>query len=424
MKLLSPAHHSQLTSLTDILDALVVSTDPALFLPALMTHNEHAAHRVFLEISVRDLPTSAYRIRRMTFPNRSAPVEGNDSPCEGGVIPDLIRVPSPKLARELDLSAETGLPPLLRGFRSGVFLPIRGEGGFFDWVVLLDDRPEAFSLSEMEELIIRARLVAVTQENLEVAQRLCEANLKVKREIDEIAMLQRSLLPEDFPEIPGMKISAGYEALSQAGGDFYDFMELENGRWGILIGDVSGHGPAAAVVMAMLHAIVRTYPGSPDNPAQVLAYANKQLCDKNIRGAFATSILMFYDPSSRAMTWCRAGHPPAILTEWKNPPEHRQLEENGDLPLGIDANAEYSNNTIELKEGQTLVLYTDGVTEARNAGGKQLDLSGLEMAINGGEGDAARIIENVQETLEWHTRQSTAEDDRTMLAMEIVKSGR
>lgn len=421
MKLLSPAHHSQLTSLTDILDALVVSTDPSLFLPALMTHNESAGHRVFLEISSRDMPSGAYRIRRMTFPNRPAPIEGNDSPCEGGIIPDLIRVPSPKLAQDLDLSAEMALPPMLRGYKSGVFLPIRTECGYFDWVVLLDDRASAFSLTEMEELIIRARLVAVTQENLEVAQRLCEANLKVKREIDEIAMLQRSLLPEGFPEIPGMRISAGYDALSQAGGDFYDFLQLENGRWGILIGDVSGHGPAAAVVMAMLHAIVRTYPGSPDNPAQVLAYANQQLCDKNIRGAFATAMLMFYDPSTRSMTWCRAGHPPAILTDWKEPPEHRHLEENGDLPLGIDTDGDYSNNTIELKIGQTLLLYTDGVTEARNAGGKQLDLSGLEMAINGGEGDARRIIENIQETLEWHTRQSTAEDDRTMMALEIVK---
>jgi sigma-B regulation protein RsbU (phosphoserine phosphatase) len=357
----------------------------------------------------------------MTFPNRPAPVEGNDAPCRGTVIPGLIRVPSPKLAQELDLTRETGLPPVLRRYQSGVFLPMRGEGGHFDWIVLLDDRANAFSLSEMEELIIRARLVAVTQENLEVAQRLCEANLKVKREIDEIAMLQRSLLPENFPEISGMRISAGYEALSQAGGDFYDFLELKNGRWGILIGDVSGHGPAAAVVMAMLHAIVRTFPGSPDNPAQVLSYANRQLCDKNIRGSFATAILIFYDPSTRSMTWSRAGHPPAILTRWKETPAHRRLEENGDLPLGIDSDTEYSNNTIELQEGDTVVLYTDGVTEARDMEGRQLEIQGLEQAISQGDGEARRIIGSVQEALERHARQAMADDDRTMMALEIMK---
>src|SRR5262249_36575182 len=145
--------------------------------------------------------------------------------------------------------------------------------------------------------------------------------------------------PQELPEIPGLKAAASYRTLGDAGGDLYDFVPLgqrvgsdgTDHRWAVLIGDVSGHGASAAVVMAMLHSILHAFPHRPVGPAEVLTYANKHLCAKRIGNVFATCILCFYDPDTRALTYARAGHPPAILAAG-NGSDSRRLEEAGDLP--------------------------------------------------------------------------------------------
>ena len=158
-------------------------------------------------------------------------------------------------------------------------------------------------------------------------------------------MLFRSLLPEQVPDIPGLEIRAAYETFDRVGGDLYDFQPLSlsgselrndpNQPWAILISDASGHGPSAAVVAAMLHAILHAYPTVPNGPAEILRHANDQLAKKRIESSFITAFLMFYDPVSRKLTYSCAGHPPPLLKVSLGPGPVKELLCDDGIPLGI-----------------------------------------------------------------------------------------
>ncbi len=431
MKVLEPAQNAHLTALAEMLDALAVSSDPCQFLPALLARRDNeGADRAYLEVVTEGFHFPNFKIKRMVVPNRPSPMHITDHLCEGGIVADITRVPLPKGVHHLNLQGDPGLPPVLRRYQSLLAVPIHTGPATFDWVLVFDPRPDGFTPDDFEETLLRTRLVAMTVDSLRISQQLCAANLRVERELQEIAEIQRTLLPETLPEIPGLELAVSYDPVSNSGGDFYDLIPLGrrpghpecegDQRWAILIGDVSGHGPAAAVVMAMLHAIVYAYPHSPSDPAHVLAYANRHLWNKRMKGAFVTALLAFYDPPSRKLTYCRAGHPPAILTTWTNPPLHRHLDDIGDLPLGIDGELSFSCGEIQLEPGQTLTLYTDGIIEAQNEANTFLEVPGIEMAIANGDGTPSRIVSSILATLEWHTRELPAADDRTVLVLKSV----
>ncbi len=430
MKVLEPVYDAHLSSLTEMLDALAVSSDPCQFLPGLLARTGAAVRRAYLEIATEGCAFPGFRIKRLVMPHRGMVAALANQVCEGGIVPELTRVPSAKVARELNLLGDPGLPPVLRGYRSLLAMPIHNGPGNFDWILVFDPDPDGFAPDDIEENLLRTRLVAMTVDSLRVSQQLCSANLAIERELHEIAEIQRTLLPQEIPDIPGLKIAVSYNPASNAGGDFYDIIPLGrrpghpecegDQRWAILIGDVAGHGPASAVVMAMLHAIVHAFPHSPTDPAQVLGYANRHLWHKRMNGTFVTALLGFYDPPSRRLAFSRAGHPPAILTTWDAQPVHQHLDAIGDLPLGVDPDLTFSCAEIRLEPGQTLTLYTDGIVEAQNAADKFLDVPGVELAIGGGEGDADRIVASIMSTLEWHTRQGPAGDDQTIMVLKSL----
>src|SRR5439155_11889868 len=113
--------------------------------------------------------------------------------------------------------------------------------------------------------------------NLVLAEEVRKAYTVVERELKVVADIQRSLLPKTIPEIPGLGLAAFYQTSQWAGGDYYDFFPLPDGRWGILIADVSGHGTPAAVMMAITHSLAHGLPGHPDPPSTMLGHVNRQL---------------------------------------------------------------------------------------------------------------------------------------------------
>ena len=127
-------------------------------------------------------------------------------------------------------------------------------------------------------------------------------------------------------------------------------------RWAFLIGDVSGHGPAAAVVMAMFHAIIHSYPIDPTGPGDVLRHVNRHLFAKSIENSFVTAFLGFYEPRTRELIYARAGHNPPLLKEFPHRGQARQLDAVGEIPLGIMEDVKYSESSIVLHPGQTLIF--------------------------------------------------------------------
>ena len=121
----------------------------------------------------------------------------------------------------------------------------------------------------------------------------------VERELKVVADIQRSLLPQVLPKIPTLELAAYYRTSRWAGGDYYDFFPLPDGRWGILIADVSGHGTPAAVMMAITHSLAHSLPGPADPPAAMLGHVNRQLSNRYTTSneVFVTAFYGVYDPA-------------------------------------------------------------------------------------------------------------------------------
>src|SRR5207253_604133 len=179
---------------------------------------------------------------------------------------EIVATREPKLLYEVNLAEEPNLNGALAGYRSLIAVPVLQNEFAIDWVVLLHCKPRAFAEQDLEDLIMQANLVSTMASNLLTSNRLRVANARIAAEMEQIARIQRALLPDQLPNIPGVQLATSYSTFDVVGGDLYDFTALhkdgkrKDDRWAVLIGDVSGHGPAAAVVMAMFHAILHTYP--------------------------------------------------------------------------------------------------------------------------------------------------------------------
>jgi serine phosphatase RsbU (regulator of sigma subunit)/PAS domain-containing protein len=179
--------------------------------------------------------------------------------------------------------------------------------------------------------------------------------------------MQRSLLPRSRPEITGLEVGELYEpsARVDVGGDVYDFLALEDGRLAVVLGDVTGHGVDATADMAMAKFVFRSLAREHSEPADFLAAANEVICSEIASGKFISMSYVVVDGSSGEVAGASAGHPAPriVLADGST----RALEAPG-LVLGIDGGQEYTESYAELPPGASLVLYTDGVVEARRSG--------------------------------------------------------
>jgi sigma-B regulation protein RsbU (phosphoserine phosphatase) len=390
-----------------------------------------------LQLSTRELGAGEYRIVRLassdgvehvmpgkSWDYRTHPVRS------GGILSEVIESGRPCILHELDLTGDPVLGETMAQNHSLAAVPVLDAAVPISWIILLHDRPDHFRAQDMEELILRVNLVGAVSKGLWMSQQLAAANLRIAGEIEQIARIQRTLLPAQLPEIPGLSIAAHYETFDRAGGDLYDFARLEgdpttpdDDRWAILIADASGHGPAAATVCAIVHSILHAYPQEPSGPAELLRHVNRHLCAKQIESSFVTAFLAFYQPSSREVVYARAGHNPPLLIS--GPGENAQgraiLRELGaarGLPLGIDADAAFTEDRLVLAPGQMMLLYTDGVTEARNSAGQMLGPEGIERALAGCDDGAQAAVRCVTEAVLQHLGPEKASDDQTILVLE------
>ena len=178
--------------------------------------------------------------------------------------------------------------------------------------------------------------------------------------------LQRSLLPESLPAIDGVELEARYLPASRGaaiGGDWYDAIELDDGRVAVVVGDVVGHGLRAAAVMGQLRNAFRAYALVETSPAKTLIRLNRLLA-KDGRDLMATALCVAIDRDSGEVSFSSAGHPPPLVIPKAG--EVRFLEEGGSVPLGTADPVAFKDSSARLEPGSTLVLYTDGLVERRD----------------------------------------------------------
>jgi sigma-B regulation protein RsbU (phosphoserine phosphatase) len=308
-------------------------------------------------------------------------------------------------------------------------IPVTGDRLPMTWAIGLKKPPKQFTVSDVEETVERAAMVGALLENQILAGELARAHQQIDRDARQVGELQRALLPASLPGIAGMEIAASYEPLGRAGGDLYDFFPLDEhpedpahagatpSRWCVFIGDIEGHGLAAAMVMAIVQAVLHVHPSGIATPAGLLMYGNRQLCGSRI-GGLVTAFLGIYEPASRRLTYARAGHPPPLLRHAADGAV-RALDAVGSYPLGIDESETFQEASVQLERGDTLLLYTDGITEAQGNAQHLFGSDRLTRMFRDGGDRPAELIDRLREAVRAHVHSETAEDDQTIVAARV-----
>jgi sigma-B regulation protein RsbU (phosphoserine phosphatase) len=236
---------------------------------------------------------------------------------------------------------------------------------------------------------------------------------EVRGELELAQRIQLSILPAAFPESAHFRVAARYVPMTSVAGDMYDFVRVEPGKAGILIADVSGHGVPAAMIASMVKMAASAQNEHAEEPAMLLTGMNRALCG-NTQDQFVTAAYVHLDAESRLLRYAAAGHPAMLRVRNGKVDE---IIENGFL-LGVVQEAQYLATSQPLITGDRLILYTDGLLEARDASGKlfgetNLHRVAMETAPMPAQEAADRILASVQG---WAT---TQEDDLTVIVCDF-----
>ncbi len=338
----------------------------------------------------------------------------------GGLFAELLYGDEPRLFDDVRLPDDDPAAEYVAGMRALLAIPMYDQGVALNMVLLMRQEANAFSHEQFPEIVWLSNLFGRATHNLVLSEQLKTAYEAVDYEMKAVADIQRSLLPHRMPDIPTLSLAASYQTSHRAGGDYYDFFPLPDGKWGLLIADVSGHGTPAAVLMAVTHSLAHTHPGPATPPGHLLAHVNRHLAARYTAESdtFVTAFYGIYDPAERSLTYASAGH---------NPPRLKRcvdgtlalLDGATGLPLGISPNETYRDRTYRLVPGDELVLYTDGITEAYNEQGEMFGLARLDQVLETCAIGASDLLESVLAALHAFTGGQPAHDDRTLLVAKI-----
>ena len=234
--------------------------------------------------------------------------------------------------------------------------------------------------------------VAVAIDNARRFQSERSAREAMSREAQEARVIQQALLPKSSPYIPGFTISGLSIPASSVGGDWYDFIPFSDGRWGLVLADVSGKGTAAALLMSATRGMLRSLVEAHCSPAEVLTKLNCLMTDDFPAGKFVTMVYAVLDPASRTVTFANAGHLHPLLIDRTGP---SFLDVERGLPLGLSC-GDYSESQIQLHEGSRLVFYSDGITEAVNENDEEYGLQRLATHATAPGASALTIADDVR----------------------------
>ena len=254
--------------------------------------------------------------------------------------------------------------------------------------------------------------VAIHTSRLVDSQRVAEA---VRREVEIAAGIQRTLLPERPPDLPGVELAALYVPAATLGGDYYDFIADAEGRVSIVIADVAGHSIGSALMMAMARSILRRELAEGAQPAAVLEATNTALFDDLVRaGLFITAYCARFDPASGTLVYANAGHNPPLLRVGGSG-EIVELDADG-ASLGILAEVGFEQGETRLAPGDAVLLYTDGVTEAAGRG-EQFGETRLRMAFD--DRSPRDLVDGIYAAVRAHAGDARGDD----VTLVVVRAG-
>ncbi|MFZ1397592.1 MAG: SpoIIE family protein phosphatase [Candidatus Promineifilaceae bacterium] len=311
------------------------------------------------------------------------------------------------------------LPPWLEkvlGTEQAFAFPLNARGQLVGAMVVGSVMENGRSLSNRRLNILTgiAHQAATAVLNHHLYQEAAERN-RLERELDVARGIQASLMPRDHPDIPGCTVASYWEAARQVSGDFYDFIPLRDGSWGLVVADVADKGIPAALFMALCRTILRTVAISRDDPAETLRRANEIIDQDAQSDLFVTIFYAIWHPETGQICYANAGHNPPLLL--RHDGSSRLLTNHG-MALGVLPDVEMQSYTMPFLPGDVLLLYTDGVTEALNEDFDEFGLVRLEQAARKKQqADASQIAHSITSAIQHHAGDTAQFDDITLVVV-------
>jgi sigma-B regulation protein RsbU (phosphoserine phosphatase) len=310
---------------------------------------------------------------------------------------------------------------LSSGIRSALCAPLSlftsadGDPGSVIGLVYLDSRQRAHEFTE-EDLVIITALANVAAAKIENA-RLLEESLEKRALEDDMrraAEIQRRLLPDHAPQLPGWSIVGSNTPSRAVGGDYYDFLE-HGDQLLFALGDVSGKGTGAALLMAVLRAAVRAH-WTEAEPAEAVGRINRTVLQNIPEGKYVTFFMGRLDPATGALWYVNAGHLPPVLVRAGGAVE--MLDHAGGMVLGMFDSITYTHGTAEVRPGDLLAVFSDGVTETWSPSGEEFgDLRVAETLAAAHQGDSETVQADLLRALDAFSAGARPTDDRTLLLL-------
>ncbi len=280
-----------------------------------------------------------------------------------------------------------------------------------------------FGHDDLDFLVAVAGAVGMAVENARLHE-VAVSHEKVEQEGRDARAVQRSLLPVRTPDLPGYEFWHDYEPARSVGGDYFDYRPLDEGgpapapsrpgRWAITLGDVSGKGMPAALLMARLSSEVRLLLQAEADPARVVGRLNRNLCDGGMAEKFVTFLLLVLDGDRHELTVVNAGHMGPMIRRSDGRIEVVGEDQGGPV-LGVIEGAAYRAETVGLGVGDVVMVYTDGVTDATSPDGVQFGIERLRQTFSAAPRGIGPVGDSVREAIRSHVAGSDQFDDITLL---------
>ncbi len=299
--------------------------------------------------------------------------------------------------------------------RSMMCVPLLGLSGEPMGAINIDTQnPLAqFSKDDLDLMVAVAGQAALSIDGARLLATYVEKE-KQDNEMRIAANVQRALLPEHLPELDGYEFFASYEAAQAVGGDYYDIFPLKNGKYCLAFGDVAGKGVPASLVMSRLASVVRSIFQHVDEVDEAVSQINDHMCAKAVEGRFVTFVATLLDPASHSISVVNAGHMSPMVRKLSGKVEELPDGSVG-IPLGVLEGFSYESVQRTLDPGDTVVIYTDGVSEAMNHDSELYGLERLRQFVAQGPVHAAELGKAVRADVKKHAAGREQNDDITMM---------
>lgn len=312
-----------------------------------------------------------------------------------------------------DSRFKSGLSVANFGIRAMMAAPLVWRQETLGIVYLDSNGIAAFSKADLELLTGVCAQSAVALGNAKLHQELLKRH-RLEQDLRLAERIQQSFLPRRIPKLKGYTFAARYDPAYEVGGDFYDFVRLPDERLGIVVGDVSGKGVSAALYMARLTRDLRYFALAETDPARVLKWMNRAVGESGQDDIFVTLVYVVLDIAKKKIMMANAGHMPPIVRRQADK-DVVVLDSVSGLPLGVLPDPEYSSDIFDLRPGDSIMLFTDGLVEAMNPSRQMYGMERLTEVIATGRSSAPQVVDRAVKDCQKHVQDAPQFDDTTIV---------